>query len=120
MPVTNKLLLDAGYTAFRYNPLFGFPPPDGITNLIPVTEQSNAINTGQSAAQGVPATGLPFAPVANYRYRGVEQWGWAVGKTDGWQASAAYVTGAHRISSIRRSRIPTTCRIGSTWACRTR
>src|SRR5262252_29056 len=86
MPATNKLLLEAGYTAFRYNPLFGFPPPDGITNLIPVTEQSNAIN---------PATNLPFAPVANYRYRGVEQWGWAVGKTDGWQATASYVTGAH-------------------------
>src|SRR5215831_8016951 len=86
MPVTNKLLLEAGYTAFRYNPLFGFPPPDGITNLIPVTELSNAIN---------PATNLPFAPVANYRYRGVEQWGWAVGKTDGWQATASYVTGAH-------------------------
>jgi carboxypeptidase family protein len=88
MPVTSKLLLDAGYTAFRYNPLFGFPPPDGITTLIPVTELSNAVN---------PATGLPFAPVASYRYRGVEQWGWAVGKTDGWQASAAYVTGAHSI-----------------------
>jgi len=88
MPASNKLLLDAGYTAFRYNPLFGFPPPDGITNLIPVTEQSNAVN---------PATGLQFAPVANYRYRAVEQWGWAVGKTDGWQASAAYVTGAHSL-----------------------
>jgi len=46
---------------------------------------------------GLAATGQPFAPVANYRYRGVEQWGWAVGKTDGWQASAAYVTGAHNI-----------------------
>ena len=72
--------------AFRYNPLFGFPPPDGITNLIPVTEQSNAIN---------PATGLRYAPQPTYTYRGVEQWGWAVGKTDGWQATASYVTGAH-------------------------
>src|SRR5437667_1903960 len=88
MPATNKLLVEAGFAAFRYNPLFGFPPPDGITTLIPVQEQSNAINV---------ATGLPFAPVANYRYRGVEQWGWAVGKTDGWQASAAYVTGAHSL-----------------------
>lgn len=87
MPATNKLLFEAGYTAFRYNPLFGFPPPDGITNLIPVTEQSNAFINGVS--------GPRYAPVANYRYRGVEQWGWAVGKTDGWQASAAYVTGAH-------------------------
>jgi hypothetical protein len=85
MPATSKLLLEAGYTAFRYNPLFGFPPPDGITNLIPVTEQSNAVN---------PATGLRYAPQPTYTYRGVEQWGWAVGKTDGWQATASYVTGA--------------------------
>jgi hypothetical protein len=86
MPVTSKLLLEAGFAAFRYNPLFGFPPPDGITSLIAVTEQSNAVN---------PATGLRFAPQPTYTYRAVEQWGWAVGKTDGWQASAAYVTGAH-------------------------
>src|SRR5207244_12184906 len=31
----------------------------------------------------------------NSAYRGVESWGWAVGKTDGWRASASYVTGAH-------------------------
>jgi hypothetical protein len=90
MPVNNKLLLDANYAAFRYNPLFGFPPPDGITNLIPVTEQSNAIN---------PATGLQFAPQPNYTYRGVEQWGWAVGRTDGWQGTASYVTGAHSMKA---------------------
>jgi hypothetical protein len=89
-PLNSKLLLDAGYTAFRYNPLFGFPPPDGITNLIPVTEQSNAIN---------PATGLRYAPQPNYTYRAVEQWGWAVGKTDGWQATASYVTGAHSMKA---------------------
>ncbi|PWT82414.1 MAG: hypothetical protein C5B57_08735 [Blastocatellia bacterium] len=88
MPATSKLLLEAGYTAFRYNPLFGFPPPDGITNLIPVTEQSNLVN---------PATGLQYAPQPNYRYRAVEQWGWAVGKTDGWQLTASYVTGAHNL-----------------------
>jgi hypothetical protein len=88
MPVSNKLLVEAGYTAFRYNPIFGFPPPDGITNLIPVTEQSNAIN---------PATGQRFAPQPTYAYRAVESWGWAVGKTDGWRASASYVTGAHSV-----------------------
>ena len=90
MPVNNKLLLDANYAAFRYNPLFGFPPPDGITTLIPVTEQSNAIN---------PATGIQFAPQPTYTYRGVEQWGWAVGKTDGWQGTASYVTGAHSMKA---------------------
>ena len=90
MPATSKLLLEAGYAAFRYNPLFGFPPPDGITNLIPVTEQSNAIN---------PATGLRYAPQPTYTYRAVEQWGWAVGKTDGWQVAASYVTGAHSMKA---------------------
>lgn len=86
MPATNKVLLEAGYNAFRYQPIFGHPPPDGITNLIPVTEQSNAIN---------PQTGLPYAPVANYRYRAVEEWGPARGTTDDVLASASYVTGAH-------------------------
>jgi len=86
MPLSNKLLIDANYAAFRYNPLFGFPPPDGITTLIPVNEQSNAVN---------PATGRQYAPQPNYTYRGVEQWGWAVGKTDGWQGTASYVTGSH-------------------------
>ena len=88
MAVSSKLLLEAGYTAFRYNPIFGHPPPDGITDLIAVNEQSNAIN---------PATGQRYAPQPNYLYRAVESWGWAVGKTDGWQATASYVTGAHNM-----------------------
>ena len=85
----SKILLEAGVSLFRYQPIFGHPPPDGITNLIPVTEQSNAINA---------ATGRPFAPVANYRYRGVEQWGWAVGKTDGtgWHQLSLPVDGRNR------------------------
>jgi hypothetical protein len=90
LPLTSKILLDAGYTGFRYNPLFGFPPPDGITDLIPVTEQSNAIN---------PATGLRYAPQPNYTYRALEQWGWAVGRTDGYSASFSYVTGAHSLKA---------------------
>jgi hypothetical protein len=88
MPVSSKLLLDAGVTYFRYNPAFGFPPPDGITNLIPVTEQSSAVN---------PATGLRFAPQANYTYRGLEQWGYAEGATNGYSANASYVTGSHSL-----------------------
>jgi hypothetical protein len=85
---SDRLLFEAGYTAFRYNPIFGQPAPDGITDLVPVTEQANTIN---------PATGLPFAPQTNYTYRGIQNWGWAVGKTDGWQATASYVTGAHNV-----------------------
>ena len=86
MPFNNQLLLEAGYNAFRYQPIFGHPAPDADTSLTSVTEQSNAVN---------PATGLRYAPVPNYRYRGVETWGPATGKTDDVLASASYVTGAH-------------------------
>jgi hypothetical protein len=86
LPATNKLLFDAGVQSYITEPIFGQPPPDGITNLIPVTEQSNAIN---------PATGLPFAPVANYRYRAVESWGPAESSAYDMLGAMSYVTGAH-------------------------
>ena len=86
LPKTDRLLFEAGYTAFRYQPIFGHPAPDANTNMTSVTEQSNAIN---------PATGLRYAPVANYRYRAVESWGPATGKTDDILGSTSYVTGAH-------------------------
>ena len=88
MPANSKLLLEAGVTIFRYQPIFGHPAPDGDTTLTSVTEQSNAIN---------PVTGLQYAPVANYRYRGVESWGPANGKTDDVLGSASYVTGANSL-----------------------
>jgi len=86
MPATNRLLFEAGYTPFRYQPIFGHPAPDANLDLIAVTEQSNATN---------PATGLPYAPFTNYRYRAVPNWGPAKGDTDDVQATASYVTGAH-------------------------
>jgi hypothetical protein len=86
MAATSKLLFEAGYTAFRYQPIFGHPSPDAITGTIPVTEQSNASN---------PVTGLRYAPVANYRYRAVESWGPAQASTDDALASVSYVTGSH-------------------------
>jgi len=86
MPKSDRLLFEAGYNAFRYQPIFGHPAPDADTSLIPVTEQSNAIN---------PATGIRYAPVANYRYRGVESWGPAIGKTDDVLAAVSYVTGSN-------------------------
>jgi hypothetical protein len=86
MAANNKVLLEAGMNFFRYQPIFGQPPPDGITDLIAVTEQSNAIN---------PATGLRYAPVANYRYRAVQEWGPAHGTTNDGLASLSYVTGAN-------------------------
>src|SRR5687768_3365612 len=89
MPANNKLLFDANLTIFRYNPAFGFPPPDGITNLIPVTEQSGALAcTSANPALRHPgctaenAAALRWAPNANYVYRGMEQWGYAEGATN--------------------------------------
>jgi hypothetical protein len=102
LPLNNKLLVDANMTIFRYNPAFGFPPPDGITNLIPVTEQSSALAcTNANPALRHPgctaenAATLRWAPAANYTYRGLEQWGYAEGATNSYNAGASYVTGSH-------------------------
>jgi hypothetical protein len=104
MPVTNQLLFDASATWFRYNPAFGFPPPDGITNLIPVTEQSSALAcTNANVALRHPACNaenaatLRWAPNANYTYRGMEQWGYAEGATNSYTAGTSYVTGSHNL-----------------------
>ena len=84
-PVTSRMLLDAGFSRFALltNGVFGFPPPDGITSLIPVTEQ-NAID-------GHPAN---FTYRAVNSYRGVEQWDWNNSARLG-ARTVAYVTGAH-------------------------
>ena len=134
----NKLLFDANMTFFRYNPAFGFPPPDGITNLIPVTEQSAALAcTNANPALRHPgctaenAATLRWAPHANYAYRGLEQWGYAEGATNSYNAGASYVTGSHSMrvgyqqvlaASARRDhrRRRTSSPTASTRACRTR
>jgi len=106
MPATNKLLLEGNATIFRYNPAFGFPPPDGITNLIPVQEQSTDFRcagaTGASmsnpgCAEAADPLTLRWAPAANYTYRGLEQWGYAEGATNSLNGNASYVTGSHNI-----------------------
>jgi hypothetical protein len=87
MPASNRLLLDANMTVFRYNPAFGFPAPDRVTGLIPATQQSTAlrcVRAGQHVEPGLreadePET-LRWAPQANYRYRALEQWGYAEGR----------------------------------------
>jgi hypothetical protein len=107
MPMTNKLLLEGNMTIFRYNPAFGFPPPDGITNLIPVTEQSTdlrCVGTAPGASMSNPGCAeaadpgiLQWAPSSNYVYRALEQWGYAEGATNSYNGSASYVTGSHNI-----------------------
>ncbi len=79
-PVSNRVLLEAGFTRFAYwtNNGPGQVPPDGTMSLIQVTEQS--------AIDGHPA---------NFLYRGVNSYfhNWA--NPDNWRASMSYVTGSH-------------------------
>jgi|SoiMethySBSTD1v2_1073268.scaffolds.fasta_scaffold25167_6 carboxypeptidase family protein len=90
-PMTNKLLLEAGFTRFMFRGgTTGRPAPDGIMNLIPVTEQSTATN---------PATGQPFAPRANFVYRGVATANPNYANPNNWRASASYITGSHEMKA---------------------
>jgi hypothetical protein len=93
-PITNKILLEAGYSRLSYEHAGGPGqlPPDGIFD-ISVQEQSSDINTGQSP--GVPATGQPFAPRADYTYRALAQYSDNWSNPNHWRASASYVTGSH-------------------------
>lgn len=80
LPMTNRLLFEAGATRFAYQPVFGTPPSDGITDLIPVTEQQ-AIDGHR----------------ANLTYRAINTWqeNWA--NPNQFRGSASYVTGAHNL-----------------------
>jgi len=86
-PVTNRILLEAGYSRLWYEHAGGPGqlPPDGLFD-ISVQEQSTAVN---------PATGLPYAPRANYTYRALAQYNDNWSAPNHWRASASYVTGSH-------------------------
>jgi len=86
-PMTSRLLLEGGFTRFAFRGgTTGRVPPDGIFDQISVTEQSTAIN---------PATGLQYAPRANFVYRGIPQYNPNYANPNSWRASASYVTGSH-------------------------
>jgi hypothetical protein len=84
-PVSSKLLLEAGYSRFRYLWAgFGQAPPDGLTSTIPVTEQSTIYG------------------LANLSYRGFfDPLGFGYADNDAnptvWRMTASYVTGAHNM-----------------------
>jgi hypothetical protein len=88
-PVTNKVLLEAGFSRLSYGHAGGPGqlPPDGIFDIT-VLEQSTATN---------PATGLPYAPRANYSYRALAGYSDNVGTPYHWRASLSYVTGSHNM-----------------------
>jgi hypothetical protein len=96
-PLSSRMLLDAGFSRFQYRFAgFGQVPPDGLTDLIPVTEQSSIYG------------------LANFNYRGLyDPAGHAFADNDAtslqWRASGAYVSGAHNFkvgylgSSLRQT-----------------
>src|SRR5688572_17430872 len=88
-PLTNRILLEAGYSRLSYDHAGGPGqlPPDGIFD-IGVSESSTAIN---------PATGAPWAPRANYAYRALSQYSDNWSNPNHWRASASYVTGSHNM-----------------------
>jgi hypothetical protein len=84
-PVSNRTLIEAGYSRFAYGyARFGMAAPDGLFDLIPVTEQ----------------TGIYGRP--NFSYRGVfDPLDFGFNDNDAlnssWRAAVSYVTGAHNL-----------------------
>ena len=102
-PVSSRLLLDAGFSRFHYRFAGnGQVPPDGLTDLIPVTEQSTIYG------------------LANFSYRGLydpNAHAFADNKASSfqWRASAAYVTGAHnfKVGYLGSSLVQTSGRVAN-------
>jgi hypothetical protein len=84
-PVSSRTLIEGGYSRFTYGyARFGMAAPDGLMDLIPVTEQ----------------TGVYGRP--NFSYRGVfDPLDFGFNDNDAlnssWRASVSYVTGAHNM-----------------------
>jgi hypothetical protein len=84
-PLTSRLLFEAGVSSF--NSRWGGQEPAGaLTNFIPVTELSTAIN---------PRTGEPYVPTAAFVYHGFAPSTTNDQQHNVWRASATYVTGSH-------------------------
>ncbi len=84
-PISTRTLVEAGYSRFTYGyARFGMAAPDGLLDVIPVTEQ----------------TGIYGRP--NFSYRGVfDPLDFGFNDNDAlnssWRAAVSYVTGAHNV-----------------------
>lgn len=101
-PISSRTLVEGGYSRFAYSyARFGMAAPDGLMDLIPVTEQ----------------TGVYGRP--NFSYRGVFDpldFGFNNNKAlnSQWRAAVSYVTGAHNVkvgysgsfTDVRNGRVP--------------
>ena len=101
-PISSRLLLEAGFSRFAYDyARFGMAAPDGLMDLIPVTEQSGIYGRPQFTYRGV------FDPL---------DFGFNDNKAlqSAWRAALSYVTGAHNLkvgyqgyfSAVHNGRVP--------------
>jgi len=84
-PLNSRTLIEAGYSRFAYGyARFGMAAPDGLMEIIPVTEQSSIYGRTNFSYRGV------FDPL-DFGYNDNDA------LNTSWRASMAYVTGAHNI-----------------------
>jgi hypothetical protein len=84
-PISARTLIEAGYSRFAYGyARFGMAAPDGLLDLIPVTETASIYGRPQFSYRGV------FDPL-DFGYNNNE----AVNSS--WRAAISYVTGAHNM-----------------------
>ena len=96
------MLLEAGYSRFAYGyARFGMAAPDGLMDLIPVTEQSGIYGRTNLSYRGV------FDPL-DFGFNDNDA------LQSAWRASMSYVTGAHNVkvgyqgyfSEVHNGRVP--------------
>jgi hypothetical protein len=101
-PLSNRVLLEGGYSRFHYGyARFGMAAPDGLMDLIPVTEQSGIYGRPQFSYRGV------FDPL-DFGFNDNDALQTA------WRGAMSYVTGAHNIkvgyqgyfSAVHNGRVP--------------
>jgi hypothetical protein len=84
-PLSNRTLIEAGYSRFAYGyARFGQAAPDGLMDLIPVTETTNQWGRPQFSYRGV------FDPL-DFGYNDNDA------LNSSWRGSVAYVTGSHNM-----------------------
>ena len=101
-PISNRVLLEAGYSRFTYGyARFGMAAPDGLMDLIPVTEQSGIYGRTNLSYRGV------FDPL-DFGFNDNDA------LQSAWRASMSYVTGSHNVkigyqgyfSEVHNGRVP--------------
>src|SRR4030095_16517525 len=84
-PLNSRILIEGGYSRFAYAyARFGMAAPDGLLDLIPVTETTSVYGRTQFSYRGV------FDPL-DFGYNDNDA------LNSSWRAAVSYVTGAHNM-----------------------